>query len=230
MNGRNKRNAPITRTASPANLSTVQATTTPATAKASPRSARATRARSMDGGTVRALKGYCGRRRLDNKRQSFLSRPLKWAGVAESRRGRRRADSRRAPGRRGDGPRPDGPRGAPGRHRAHHARPGRRRYVRGARVRQAGPRGPDARRVRARGGADAVRRPPDPGGRDPPPRPPDRVVAASRPPEGAVARGDAAAVRPETARAHDRTRRAAPPPRPPPRRPVAPRHPGPPPF
>jgi len=46
MNGRNNRNAPITKTARPVNLSTVHATTTPATAKAKPRTARNARAAS----------------------------------------------------------------------------------------------------------------------------------------------------------------------------------------
>jgi len=46
MNGRKRRNAPITKTASPVNLSTVHATTTPATANAKPRTARNARAGS----------------------------------------------------------------------------------------------------------------------------------------------------------------------------------------
>ncbi len=49
MNGRKRRNAPITRTVSPVNLSTVHATRTPATANAKPRTARNARAASTDG-------------------------------------------------------------------------------------------------------------------------------------------------------------------------------------
>ena len=57
MNGRNRRNAPITRTASPVNLSTVHATTTPATANAKPRAARNARAGSTAYETGALVKG-----------------------------------------------------------------------------------------------------------------------------------------------------------------------------
>jgi len=57
MNGRNRRNAPITRTARPVNLSTVHATTTPATANAKPRTAKNARAGSTAYETGALVKG-----------------------------------------------------------------------------------------------------------------------------------------------------------------------------
>lgn len=57
MNGRKRRNAPITKTASPVNLSTVHATTTPATANARPMTARNARAGSTTDETEEFVKG-----------------------------------------------------------------------------------------------------------------------------------------------------------------------------